>query len=403
MTLELAQSKITEYYTLADFVERLRMRAGAHRSDSTDKLFVRAVQDAMRGVGKTLHDWSYYQRRLRIVTSLSISGAAIYDYTGGAAERIVTLTGPQTWPIDAIYGEVLIGDVPCRVATRISSTQITVNAMEAPTADYIGTVVWVRSAYPLPVRIQKAHALVNRSEGVYHLQYLSPADFFDRYAVSAQTIGAPFQFTIQSAGVVGESALVFYPSPTGGETYDMNATIHPAIPTVLDVHGSDGAITSGLKVFTSSEAVFTKKLVGCLLRISYDTEVPLGSASLHEWQAFIESVTNETTVVLSEAAPATYTSATYGISSPIDIDPDTMMAYFESECYAQYCRNHKHESLADAMRIMQMDLRDAIVQDQRIAAVRNANGFWGVPYGRVYTVSTTVDAGDINNLDGGTP
>lgn len=368
MTKDIVDVSKKEYMALNDLVERLVERAGINRSEGSNKLVTRAIQDTIRALPNK-HEWSYFQRTIRFVSSASVAFTADYDYTGGASERLLTITSAETFPSDADSGEIFFNSMWYKVERRISSTTVSLRADSCPVEDFTGqSIVWARSTYPLPRRMTRVHTLVCRDEGIVPLFYLPPQDFFASIMLNWGSVGGPIRYTIQPDGLSGETGVVLSPPPSAARTFEANVTVSPAIPTVLKIAGDDGAISSGTNVFTSATASFNDRILGSMLRISVDSAVPdqYGAA----FKAFVTRVISPTSVELSEYCPTSYSGKVYLISSPIDIDSDSMLNYVEAESFAQFCRNHKHESLQLAQTVAAQDLREAIIADQRTNKIR---------------------------------
>lgn len=381
MTTDPIEVNSPEFYTLGDLVHRLRARAGERDSTTVNAAFMRAIQDTLRRL-PAKHDWSYYQRRVRFQTTAAVEMEISYDYTGGDYERLVTITDEENeFPSDAVYGEVVIEDIPYRVDRRISATQVILRADECPTEDYDAgeEATWQRTSYPLPRRVTRIHYLICHDQGVMPLYYQAPQDFYSTESMGWGTTGGPTRYTLRNIGRVGETGIVLSPAPSEAHTYEASVTVSPAIPSVIQVTGTDAAITAGTNVMTSATAAFTDRLLGALLRISIDDAYPVGDAFSHSWQAFVTSVDSATQITLSEYATDAVAAGTYCISSPIDIDTDSMLNYVEAEAFAQYCRNHNHESLAKSLSISAADLREAIIADQRVNKIRAFEPYFPAP------------------------
>lgn len=387
MTIELLDNSLPEYYTLGDLVERLSLRSQSNPSSRNTALFVRAIQDTIRQLPNKQHDWRYYHRTIRFTTSAVVSLTIDYDYTGGAQERLVTASVGE-FPSSAEYGEIRIGDVNYKIHRRLSATEVTLHPDDCPTEDLADTdVEWQQADYRLPRRISKIRSVVNKTNTA-PLTYMSPQDFYEADTITA-ILGYPSRYTLTNVGNAGETGIRLSPAPSEAQTYEVTFTCAPAIPTVVGVNGSDGSITAGGTTFTSENASFNSKLIGCLIRFSHDADYPVGTAAGHKWQAFVVGVPSSTALTLSEPYTATESGLTYSISSPIDIDVDVMLGYVESEAFAQYCRNHKHESLPDAMSLAAMDLREAIAHDSKVDRSRGMDSsytaqLWGY---RNYAIS----------------
>src|SRR4051812_8487200 len=87
----------TARFTAYDAYERLLAGLGANPTQNAHRDIFRALNDATDEWGQ-VHDWNYFKTWLRIALHGSqTDGTIAYDHTGGAYERMVTLTG-ATWP-----------------------------------------------------------------------------------------------------------------------------------------------------------------------------------------------------------------------------------------------------------------------------------------------------------------
>jgi hypothetical protein len=368
MTIALVDNTVPEVFTLADLVDRMVARSGAKPSDRNHDQFVRAIQDAIRQLPSKLHDWRYYRRTLRFTSSPAQALTVDYQYTGGSHERLMTATTGE-FPEDAAFGEVFVNNLPYRIYKRISSTEVQIHEQTAPTSDFTGAEArWVRSEYRLPRRMTKVHALVNRS-GNTPLMYMDQNAFYEAEYIRI-LYGYPSRYTITNIGLAGHIGVKLSPAPEQQDVFECNLTVSPLVPQVRLVSASDVVTSEGSDEITSDSSQFTDKLLNCLVRVSYDSAVPVGSTALHKWQAFVVGIPDSNKLKLSEPCPFSSTDQTVAISSPIDIDADTMLAYVEAEAYQHYCRNHNHASIEGAMAIAQYELRAAIASDSRINRTR---------------------------------
>ena len=111
----------------------------------------RATLNAMRDLANEAN-WIYYYGRCRITTSAPYTTGTIeYDHTGGAYERVVTLSG-GTWPSWASLGTLVINNTPYEVSARKSATEITLTSGSNPGEDVAAgsTYTLFRDTYTLP-------------------------------------------------------------------------------------------------------------------------------------------------------------------------------------------------------------------------------------------------------------
>lgn len=349
----------TEVVTLQDMVHALIMRSGTTAATNlSNSRIIKAIQSAVRSF-HTKHRWRYYRRQARFKTSPSLTVEIDFDYTGGAEERLVTITDGDPWPTDATYGELWIGEDSYRILKRISDTQATLESEFSPSADLNEVdAIWKRRSYRFQRAIRDIEFIENVTTGAQ--MYQMPMGEF-----ATLRSGTPRYFSWQNHGSeFGASEIILHPIPTVAETIEAHAAILPLVPTIHSVTGTDLSGTSGTTAVTCAGGSFSSKHIGSILRVSLNADAPTQYKS-DDWtfQAFITEVPSATTLTLSEPLPASYSSRGYLISSPIDIEVSVMLEAFEDECFFQYTKNHNHQGLKDAAAIAQKSLRDAMVRD----------------------------------------
>ena len=136
--------------TYKDLTDHLVDYLGSTVSGENERLARNAVQNAYRECCTT-HRWAYYYAKGRLNTVAPYTtGTVAYDDTGGAYERLLTLTG-GIWPSWAAYGHVLVNNVPYQIAERIDDTRVTLTEMTNPGADVAaGTTYSLRRGYVPP-------------------------------------------------------------------------------------------------------------------------------------------------------------------------------------------------------------------------------------------------------------
>lgn len=353
-----------EVITLQDMVHALTMRCGVTTATSqSNARIIKAIQHAIRGF-HSKHRWRYYRRMTQFKTSAATSMEIEYDHTGGAEERLVTITDGDNWPSDAIHGELVVGENVYRILKRISNTQATLESDSSPTADFESTeATWSRRAYRFTRNI---HSIEHAKYAGTNKQLfqLPMGEFSDLLSTCGR------YFSWQNHGnEFGASELILHPAPTVEEVVEVSAAVLPHVPTIHSVTGTDLSGTSGTTTVTSASAAFTSKLIGSLIRISSTSTAPTQFTSDdYTFQAFITAVPTATTLTVSETIPANYSAKGYLISSPIDIEASVMLEALEDEAFYQYTKNHNHQGLKDAAAIAQKSLRDAMVRDSTMHA-----------------------------------
>ncbi len=186
------------------------------------------------------------------------------------------------------------------------------------------------------------------------------------------------------------SEVVVGPASATQEVVEISATVVPLIPRVNEMSGAGASVTSGSNVVSAPGAAFDNRVVGCIFRLGMDTVQPIGyDSSNWDFQAFVVSVTDAETLVLSESAPATATRG-YCLSSPIDAEASTMLEYIEDEAYHQFTKNHDHKSFQVARQVASDSLRLAMARDNKASLNGYTKCGSGIMAGYFYTFSDDV-------------
>jgi hypothetical protein len=384
-----SSSSGVEIFTLHDLVHRLALRSSSNQTPRMNALFVRAIQDAIRGL-PSKHDWNYFRRQVRLKTSPRAGLSVTYDHTGGAHERLLTVTD-GVLPADAMFGEIRIGNTTYRILNRISDTEATLEDNFSLSEDFTGNCTWERRAYRFSREVVKVHYLHNISRNS-PITLLSTQEFAS-LTHNGWGYGQVTHYTFQNhGGWFGESEFVLLPSPTVSETIEASVTVTPLVPHINEVSGSGAEATSGSFSVSVPGAEFSNRLIGCIFRLGRDAVQPINlDSSNWDFQAFVVGVPDSETLLLSEAAPET-TVRGYCISSPIDVESSAMLEYVEDEAYHQYTKNHDHKSFQIARRVAGDSLRMAVARDNKTSL----NGHmrqesFGYMSGRFYTQADAVD------------
>jgi hypothetical protein len=350
----------TEVITLQDMVHSMTMRCGVTApTNQSNSRIVKAIQSAIRAL-HSKHKWAYYRRQTRFKTSPMLTMEIEYDHTGGAEERLVTITDGDDWPSDATAGELQVGENSYRILKRISATQATLELDFSPSADYEGSATWRRKSYSFTRnlhRVDYARSITANRQLTHIPPGEIPSSSYNDYTLSRY-------FSWQNHGnEFGSTEFILYPAPTSEEIIEVCASILPHTPKIHSTTGNDLSGTSGTLTVSCSGGAFGSNLIGSILRVSTNAEPPVQFKSEnYDFQAFITAVPSSTTLTISEALPASYASRGYVISSPIDAEVSTMLEALEDEAFYQYTKNHNHQGLTEAAAIAQKSLREAMVR-----------------------------------------
>lgn len=353
-------------FTFWDMTQRLLLRNGLGSSESDIARLKVAIDKAYR-VLPTVHDWRFYKRRLTLTVDAAVTiDAVTYDHTGGSYERQLTITGSSTWPTSAQFGEIILGDIVYQIERRISDTVVTLTDETNPGSDTTSTsVVWFRSTYPFPVPTKQISE-VWRGSQILRLRACPPLDY-PRIRKMFRQPGTPMQYAVlPSRDRVGQMEFSMVPPPSVQEVYEVHVDVSPTPLRTYEVSGSDAVTTAGSNTVTSASASFSQNLVGTVFRLSPNSSLPCGmhydtaGRSEFTFQAVVRKVTNATTLELSEAAPDTTSGRGYSLSDYLDINPMTMLDYFENLAFEYFTTNVDHTKLAEAKELTRQAFRMAM-------------------------------------------
>ena len=160
------------------------------------------------------------------------------------------------------------------------------------------------------------------------------------------------------------SDLKLSPPPSESKPYILSSSMRPAYPSVDRDWGS---VTGSAAATTYTDPNAESNWVGCLVRINTDQSNNQESLlqGEYDYQAKITAVSG-TTVTVDVALPVTYQNATSLVSSIVDIDQEAMQTYLLDLTWVHYCRNHKHDSLEQAIQLAKMSLQEAKRSDNKV-------------------------------------
>lgn len=307
-------------------------------SDMVKRDAARVVQAAYAELA-TIHPWTYLYTRGRLITDVPYStGTVDYDHTGGASERLMTLTG-GTWPSWAGYGDIRIGQAMYRVGKRLSGTQLQIDAVLCPSEDINdSTYTLYRESYPLPTDFSSQDSLI-RSIGLFsRMEYVHPRDVNAAASQCWRQGDARWYTILPDARHLVPLSLSIWPTPPTTTAIDYLYRRSPRALSLMVASSGTLAMTANATTVTASTSVFTSAMVGSVIRVFLGSTVPpegglYGGATVHE--AVIKEVASGTSATLAVAAPSTVAAAPYLISDPIDIDLHAMRNVFLRGCEMQ--------------------------------------------------------------------
>ena len=318
--------RITPLLTYDDAIDLLADFAVGRSLAAKTPTLARAVEGAYDELA-TAHRWNFLRRGGRvIVNARQTTGSAAYDHTGGASERLCTLTtGTNPSWIDDAAVRLGTDSIVCDVeeGTEGGST-FTLSAMLNPGQDVDdGDYVLYQRYVRLPSDFRCFSAPM--AQGGWRLGSRVSLDEFlalDRYDASSS--GQILQYAIAEVPDLHDAlALFVYPQPSATETIDFPYTRYPRVLRYTGHQAPAGtiAVTADSAAVVGTSTAFASDMVGAVLRIGTGTDRPTGRYGEHPFaeERIITAVTDTTNLTLDAVVVTSREGVSYSITDPIDI------------------------------------------------------------------------------------
>lgn len=327
-------------WTYRDAVQHVLDIGGASTDGTAKTLAKTAVQLVYRELS-TISEWSYFRKTARLVIEAAYSTGTIeYDNSGGASERLITLTS-GTWPTWTARGQIYISGIWYDVATRESSTTLTLGSTANPGADVASGTSYTlsRSRYTMPVDYRAGSRLVDL-ERSWTLDYVTPQTL-NLAKVTRESSNDPRMYTIiNDPDYVGALAVEVYPPPLSQRVFDY-VYMRRQLPMSIEGYETGTvAITAASASVVGTGTAWTSAMIGSVIRLGDTSDVPTGIQGLTPFieERIVTAVGSATTLTLDTAVTNTYSAAKYVISSLVDMDEAVMLPAFITGCEAVYAR-----------------------------------------------------------------
>lgn len=364
----------TPVVTFTDMVEELLDSHELPRTELNLRNAIRAVQEAYRYLS-SCYDWSYYQQRTIFPTVASYStGTIAVDYTGGANERMVTLTD-GTWPSWAAFGKITIDGTTYTVSTRESDTIITLSPNSTPQSDVASgtTYTLFRDTYQLPVDFKRLTRLMD-VDNESQIEIVTSGTHQVTQLGYFQSPGQPWQACIQGDGeYYGSLSLSFSPPPSAIREYDLLYVRQPR-PLNIEKYSTGTVTISGSSTtVTGNSTTFPEDCVGSIIRISDSATEPTSVAGTsanvanrYYAQRTITARASATSLTIdATVSTSTLTAVGYVISDPIDIEHHSMFGALRMLAVAEYLRLARRAEFRAYKQDAMQEVRMAMENDSR--------------------------------------
>jgi hypothetical protein len=329
-------------WTLADAVEYLIDSANATGITEERRKARRAVLDAYREFpGRD--EWAYFNRTGQVRTQAGQSdGTCAYDHTGGAEERLVTLTD-TTVPTAGEWFTFKVAGVEYPVETVISSTTFTLPEFSNPGADIASGTSYelFRAIYPVPLDWRVGSEIVSLSDWLSPT-YCSPNELLEAKRFNGSPQGWQQFYTVRGGPQhYGGLVFEFQPPPNSARTFTFN---YQADPRPIGLIGtateySAGTVAVSGTTVTGTSTAWTTRMIGSIIRFTASTTaLPTGTGGAYQndnpytEQRVIADVTSAMSLTIDAELTGTYSGVKHTIGDPLDLDYHVMLDAFLAMC-----------------------------------------------------------------------
>lgn len=321
------------YRTLGDICRSLRAYLGNDAATHKAAAVRRAAFAAWERFQQVCN-WDYYQTWGRLTTVATYqTGTVAYDHTGGAYERVLTLSG-GTWPSWAAYGVVVVSGVLYDVEARKSNTELTLAAATNPGADVAAGATYQlsRVMYDLPTDAVSVDQLVDSTNAMT----LRVMQFRDFVLARSNRVGPSRPANYALAGNParnGRLSFALFPPPDAVYNLEYEYRRRPTMPTLEDE--SAGTVTVSGATVTGVSTQFENTHVGCVMRFARDaaTAPTAGDGtSPFAQEAKVLSVQSATSLTLDASLSTISTPVKYSLSGWLDLPDGPLWNYFVEQC-----------------------------------------------------------------------
>lgn len=369
-------------FTYSDIVSHLVDYMRDQNTTATKRFAKRAASDGLRELAN-INRWNYYRTHGRISTSASYNtGTVVFDYTGGAYERMLTLSG-GTWPAWIEDGVVLINSIPYDVEEQKSSTVITLMAASNPGADVASTEYTAyRDAYPTPVDMVDVEKVICL-ERDQQLCYVTPGDWLGYQSYFTQPTNVWYYTILGDPNYQGAMSFRLAGAPSSAETLEFLYRRRPRPLRYYEYNTGTVTNTAESTTITGTGTTFSAFMAGSVIRLYDTSNYPTNEEG--DYPAYVErtitSVTSTTVLTVDAEIPDAYTGVKYVITDPIDIDKQVMANAYKRTCEKLVEQTRQGKNLPQVAAMWQSEIKMAIGADKRFAGTVVAGSGYSSSYG----------------------
>ena len=329
----------------------------------------RALQQGLQELAAH-RQWSYCRRRVVINTNTPYStGTIAYTHTGGASERLVTLTS-GTFPSGANQAWLLVANKSYLVRSNPSTTTLTMDENNNPGSNLAAGTSYTlyQESYRLPYDCANIFECWDTTSR-FKLAGVT-ANIFDESKTAIYQSGTPQVFTVTGDDwIKGALCIKFAPVPAGSRQlcYFYDRTQQPL--RIWKYNTGTVTVSDASAALTGTGTAFNATMVGAVIRFGTTTTEPtsLEGAAPYLEERVILAVNSATSLTLDEAVDSAYTAAKYTISDLCDVEPTAMRTALINCAALHFARERNADNSEVARRKQACDdsLKLAMQADRR--------------------------------------
>jgi hypothetical protein len=341
--------------TLLTFQDVVDYLVNKKLSNQPQQVYRQAVASSYDDLSQR-HDWKYFWKEHQInLVGPEKDLTITFDLTGGTNEREITFNTAMTGDLltNAIYYRIIIASVNYPIATKVSSTVVTLPEDSRPQADVAaGTACTLyRNIYTLPPDFKNMVA-PHGEDGVWGNTPVSMDDWLgiERHVSGQQT---PRRFSIgPDPNLFGSMAIYFADIP---DTAEGMRFMMRRFPRRLFYHGHEATyraytLTASADANTATTTTaLPAGMVGSVLRTGDTSNHPdsLYGTNPYVEQKVITGLSTTTVTLDSNWANAAAAGTKFTVSDPIDLRPTMLEALYRgSEWKLSTLQNDRDEQQA---------------------------------------------------------
>lgn len=301
------------YSDIIDYVSRIVYSYGASAGVSASRDQIRAAISSSYAAIAVKADWRRYQAFVRFNVNNMFTAQA--EYTG---TTLVLSSGE--WPVWCERCTVRISSGSCRIDKRSSNTVVTLES-EAPLPVQPGvyTVTVFHDAHKLPGDFLFVNGAFLGTQGCE----LRPTTHVNAWRMYGRHItGAfPTHFIVETGA---KNYVRLVPPPTGLISVDVfyRRRSRPLVHSGRDEVNSAGKVSVNGTSVTGTDTTFRQDMVGCVLRIGTETDMPTDLDGFYPYQEerLITAVNSATSLTVDSPFDVNHANVMYSVTSQLDID-----------------------------------------------------------------------------------